>query len=143
MRKIVLLFIVSMVSLCGYSQSKIVVQISNLRNNNGVCRVCLFNSEATFSGKGGTPVLCVEVPAKEGATEALFKNVVPGAYAIAVFHDANNNKQMDKNFLGIPREGYGASRNKLPFAGAPEYKDNKFTVTDKTITTLRIRLRNL
>lgn len=50
---------------------------------------------------------------------------------------------MDKNFLGIPKEGYGASKNKLPFASAPDFDDNKFQVLQNTITNLTIRLRNL
>ena len=75
--------------------------------------------------------------------QALFANVPPGIYAIMVFHDANNNNQFDKNFLGIPKEGYGASGNNLPFASAPAFNANKFEVKDGVLTTLNIRLRNL
>lgn len=125
------------------AQSKIIAQISNVRNNQGVCQVCLYNNATSFSGDGGTPVQCVQSPVTNGTSEAQFENVPAGDYAIMVFHDANQNKKLDQNFLGIPKEGYGASRNKLPFASAPSFNDNKFTVQDKTTTTLRIRLRNL
>ena len=40
-----------------------------------------------------------------------FNDIPPGTYAIAVFHDENANGKLDKNFLGIPCEGYGASNN--------------------------------
>jgi uncharacterized protein (DUF2141 family) len=50
---------------------------------------------------------------------------------------------MDKNFLGIPKEGYGASNNKLPFAAAPSYNDNKFTLGKSDIKQMNIKLRNL
>jgi uncharacterized protein (DUF2141 family) len=50
---------------------------------------------------------------------------------------------MDKNFLGIPSEGYGASKNKLPFASAPTFKDNQFVVVNKVTVSIGIRLRNL
>jgi uncharacterized protein (DUF2141 family) len=50
---------------------------------------------------------------------------------------------MDVNFMGIPKEGYGASKNKLPFASAPTYNDNKFEVADKTVIRLKVKLRNL
>lgn len=125
------------------AQSRIVTQISNIRNDKGVCRVCLYNNAASFNDDGGTPVQCVESAVKNGISEARFEHVTPGVYAVMVFHDANSNKKMDQNFLGIPKEGYGASRNKLPFASAPGFDDNKFTVADKTTTTLHIRLRNL
>jgi len=34
-----------------------------------------------------------------------------GKYAVSVFHDENSNGKLDTNFLGIPREGVGASNN--------------------------------
>ncbi|RZK15020.1 MAG: DUF2141 domain-containing protein [Flavobacterium sp.] len=55
----------------------------------------------------------------------------------------NRNNKMDKNFMGIPKEGYGASQNRLPFASAPTFNDNKFVVENNTITKLAIKLRNL
>jgi uncharacterized protein (DUF2141 family) len=105
--------------------------------------VCLFDNATAFKGESGAPVQCLQPGVKGGASEAVFENVPPGVYAIAVFHDANKNNKMDTNIFGIPKEGYGASGNKLPFASAPAFDDNKFTVGDKTTTTLRIRLRNL
>jgi uncharacterized protein (DUF2141 family) len=50
---------------------------------------------------------------------------------------------MDTNFLGIPKEGYGASKNKLPFASAPTFADNKFDVGANNTINIEIRLRNL
>jgi uncharacterized protein (DUF2141 family) len=142
--KVCLMFLLLVgTSAITWAQSRIVAQISNVRNDKGVCQVCLYNNATSFSGDGGTPVQCVQSPVKNGTSEALFVNVLPGTYAIMVFHDANSNKKLDQNFIGIPKEGYGASRNKLPFASAPSFNDNKFTITDKTTTTLRIRLRNL
>lgn len=143
MKRIVLLNIVLLITVMACAQGKVVTLITNARNDRGVCRVCLFNNASSFSGDGGAPVMCVRVPVKNGRSEALFQNIAAGEYAIAVFHDVNDNAIMDKNFLGIPKEGYGASRNNLPFASAPGFAENKFAVPDKTTTTLHIRLRNL
>lgn len=46
-----------------------------------------------------------------------------GRYAVAVFHDVNNNKILDKNFLGIPKESFGFSNNPKITIKAPDYKD--------------------
>lgn len=142
MKVVLLLFSLVLLATISKAQSKIIAVISNVRNDRGVCRVCLFNTAASFNGDAA-PVQCAQATVKGGLSEARFENVPAGVYAVAVFHDANNNNKMDKNFLGIPKEGYGASRNKLPFAAAPGFDDNKFTVPDKTTTTLRMRLRNL
>src|SRR6476661_1355727 len=141
--KIFAFLLLIMISGCLHAQSKIIAHISNIRNDNGVCQVCLFNNASAFSGDSGAPVKCEQTPVKNGMSEALFENVPPGAYAVMVFHDANNNKKLDKNFLGIPKEGYGASKNKLPFASAPNFNDNKFIVTNNVPISLIINLRNL
>jgi uncharacterized protein (DUF2141 family) len=136
-----LLVIFLLFGLKGLGQSKVSVQITNLRNNKGACRSCIFNSEASF--KSSTALQCIQTSIADKQSSALFENLAPGTYAIFVFHDANNNNKMDKNFLGIPSEGYGASNNNLPFAAAPTFDGNKFTVTKGFNYSFKIRLRNL
>lgn len=133
----------SILSTVTYSQSRVVADISNIKNDKGVCRACLFNNPASFKGETGEPFKCVVVGVKNSTAQAVFNNVPSGTYAMFVFHDANSNNKMDVNFVGIPKEGYGASKNKLPFASAPAYNDNKFVVADKSIITLKVKMRNL
>lgn len=124
-----------------HAQGKVVADVVNFHSDNGVCRACLFNSEAAYDDR--KPLQCQQVIIANGKAQATFLNLPAGTYAISVFHDANNNNEFDKNFLGIPKEGYGASGNHLPFASAPAFNDNKFQIKDNTITTLSIRLRYL
>jgi uncharacterized protein (DUF2141 family) len=129
-------------SLGASAQGRITAEITNFDNNKGVLRACLFDNAAAFGGKG-SPVQCVEVTITNKTARIVFDRVPAGTYAVSVFHDANNNKEFDTNFLGIPSEGYGASRNSLPFAAAPKFNDNKFTVSNGMVTELKIKLRNL
>lgn len=126
----------------SWSQGKINVQVTNFSNNKGSCIICLYDSADDFSDKG-KPVQCTTVPVANKNTTAVFNNIAPGTYAILVIHDANNNRKFDTNFLGIPKEGYGASQNKLPFAGAPKFEENKFVVTDQSVNYSNIKLRYL
>ena len=49
----------------------------------------------------------------EGASaRCVFEDVTPGTYAVVVLHDENDNRQCDRNRLGIPLEGYGVSNNR-------------------------------
>ncbi len=125
-----------------FAQGKIVVTITNLVNNKGLCKACLFNDASSFAGNG--PALkCVDVPIKNKTSNIVFDEVDDGSYAIAVFHDENRNNKMDKNLLGIPREAYGASKNKLPFASAPTFGENKFLFHGNDTMQILIKLRNL
>lgn len=142
MKAITSLFICVCLAASAQAQ-RVIAKISNFESNKGVCRACLFNNAASFNGEGGQPFRCVETTIGNRSVEAVFDNVPAGSYALFVLHDANKNNKMDKNFLGIPREGYGASLNKLPFAAAPSFNDNKFVVNNAETVRLSIRLRNL
>ena len=126
----------------AFTQSNVIANITNLKNDDGVCRACLFNHAPSLITLG-KPLFCVSVSVKMKRALAVFSDVQPGSYAMFVFHDKNNNNKMDKNFLGMPTEGYGASNNKLPFAAAPHFEDNKFIVNDNKTVSLNIQLRNL
>jgi uncharacterized protein (DUF2141 family) len=80
------------------------------------------------------------VPILSGTAVCEFKNLVAGEYAAIVIHDENSNGVLDKNFLGIPREGYGASNNVRPAMSAPGYKESAFKVTVGAPTTISIKM---
>ena len=68
-----------------------------------------------------------------------FKSVPNGTYAIAVFHDANKNGKLDKNFLGIPKEQTGTSNNVVTRFGPPSFSKASFSHTGTTKLTIRLR----
>ena len=61
----------------------------------------------------------------------LIINIPDGEYAMVFFIDANENKKLDKNFIGIPKEQYGFSNNAMGAFSAPTFEQAKFTVLDK------------
>ena len=42
---------------------------------------------------------------------AVWPDLPPGDYAVAAIHDENSNARLDRNFLGIPKEGFGFANN--------------------------------
>jgi uncharacterized protein (DUF2141 family) len=47
-------------------------------------------------------------------------------YAVSAFHDENSNGNLDTNFMGIPREGVGASNNAKGHLGPPKFEAAAF-----------------
>lgn len=45
-----------------------------------------------------------------------------GKYAVAVIHDENGNHKLDRNFLGIPKEGFGFANNPRVLMSAPSFE---------------------
>lgn len=72
-------------------------------------------------------------PVKSLHEELTFK-LPANSYAIDVYHDANSNKELDKNLVGIPKEKYGFSNNPKATFGPPNFKDQLITLDkDQTI----------
>lgn len=109
----------------------VVVNISNLNSDNGKVFVALYDSKNTFLSKG---LRSKQVKSNNKACTVTFTNVPKGIYAISLYHDENDNKIMDKNSWGAPKESYGCSNNAKGFFGPPKWEDAKFTISNKNIT---------
>jgi uncharacterized protein (DUF2141 family) len=55
-------------------------------------------------------------------------------YAIAVLQDENANCVLDKNILGVPKEGWGTSNNVTHTFKSPEFDESKILLKEKLIT---------
>ncbi len=117
----------------------IMVDVSTLRNNRGVLGCRLFRSADGFP-ETGKDVVEVRVPIAGATTRCEFGNVSAGIYAIAVMHDENGNRKLDKNFLGVPTEGYGISNNKTYAMSSPKWSESTFQVRAQDVI-LNISLR--
>lgn len=102
------------------------VIVNNLKNSMGHVSVALFNNEEAFPKGLDKALQKVYIAIVDNKAVAVFENLDPGEYAISVYHDENNDKVMNTNFLGIPKEGVGASNNVRGHFGPPKYKNAKF-----------------
>ena len=110
------------------------IVITQFRNNLGEVSVALFNQEEAFPKLSDKAVRSVYAPIVDRKSVVVFEHLPAGEYAVSVYHDENNNKKMDANFLGIPKEGVGASNNARGHMGPPKYQDAKFTFNGKQQT---------
>ncbi|MDE0879877.1 MAG: DUF2141 domain-containing protein [Sphingomonas bacterium] len=114
------------------------VDVSNLRNAKGLIRVCLTADPDNFPA-------CVDDA--DAATRSVDANVrsirfagLPhGRFAVAVIHDENGNAKLD-TFAGIPREGFGFSRNPAVTFGPPRFKAAQFTI-DSDADRQQVKMR--
>jgi uncharacterized protein (DUF2141 family) len=109
------------------SKNTITVRVSAFRSIRGSLRCRLYSRGDGFPGKPPFEAeRSVAVAAK--TMSCVFTDVVPGTYAVALFHDENDDGKLDTNFIGIPKEGVGVSNNKLRSLGPPTWDDAKFSL---------------
>jgi uncharacterized protein (DUF2141 family) len=77
---------------------------------------------------------------RQHQARCIFYNVGPGEYAVASFHDENDNQDLDRNFLGIPSEGTGFSNEAHNDFGPPDFAQARFRVRAGA-SRYRIRFR--
>jgi uncharacterized protein (DUF2141 family) len=52
----------------------------------------------------------------------VWEHLPPGDYGVAVIHDENQNARLDRNFIGIPKEGFGFANNPHVGLSAPPFQ---------------------
>lgn len=102
------------------------VEINGLRNDKGKVMCALFSSAADFPKNADKAVLRTESRIVQGTAVCDFAPAAPGTYAVSVFHDENSNGKLDTNFVGIPKEGVGASNNAKGHFGPPKFSAAAF-----------------
>ncbi len=120
----------------------IVLEVSTFRNLKGFLGCQLYPNGKDFpdNWKRHTDMR-KHVPVTGTTTSCSFADMPPGTYAAAVIHDENSNGKLDKNFLGMPTEGYGISNNHTHAFSRPTWDESKFDVKAGTIVTSHIKLR--
>jgi uncharacterized protein (DUF2141 family) len=106
------------------------VRVTGARNTKGKIGVTLFQDAQGFPDDTSKAVRqqSVDIDPNTMSAQVTFKDLPRGAFAVSVLHDENGNGKMDKNFVGMPKEGYGASNNPKKKKRAPTFDEAKFSL---------------
>jgi len=120
--------------------ARLELDVDRLRSSKGLIQLCLTSDPTNFPNcVDDARALRRTVPA---TTRAVRFDALPvGAYAVAVVHDENGNSRLD-TLMGIPREGFGFSRNPAVGFGPPKFAAARFDLDQKG-TEQNIRMRYL
>jgi uncharacterized protein (DUF2141 family) len=107
--------------------SSLKITIIGLRSDKGTVMLSMHRTAEGFPGSGKV-FKQLTLSIKEGVATTTLSELAAGPYAIAVIHDENGNGKLDTNFMGIPKEGTGASRDPRPKFRAPKFDEAVFQV---------------
>ena len=123
-----LIITVLIISQAVHAQGTIDVEFYGLENNKGKVILMLFNNEEGFPGKMDQAYQRLEVKIKDQKATAAFIDIPFGTYAVSAVHDENDNGEIEKNFMGMPKENVGMSGKS---GGRPSFEKAAFVISQE------------
>ena len=102
------------------------VVVVDFHSNEGRANCALFGSADGFPENSAKAIKTTSAKIENQQALCSFSGVAPGDYAVAVFHDENSDGKLERNFMGIPKEGVGASNDAKGKFGPPKFDDAGF-----------------
>ena len=133
-------FALSCLALCASSLASaadLTIEVADIKASQGTVNVALYATADSFLKQ---PLTFTGAPAVQGTTTLVLKNVLPGDYAVAIYHDANGNGAMDKNAMGMSTEDYAFSNNAVGQMGPATFEAARFTLPAAG-ATVRVSVR--
>ncbi|HMB76609.1 MAG TPA: DUF2141 domain-containing protein [Kiloniellaceae bacterium] len=118
---------------CEDHPYQVVVTVEDMRNLDGLLTVELYDDNPDGFIKKAGRLERYRLEATRSESEICIVAPGPGTYAVVLYHDENGNKKFDKNFLGIPKEGFGVSNNPGFSLGPPAHADSAFTLGEDPV----------
>lgn len=131
-----------LLSLYGFNTNttptnKVKITVSNIKTVKGNIEIGIYNNPKSFPEKGKQhKVFTKKVTGKE--MSFFINNLAEGEYAIAIYHDKNSDGKCNLNFLGIPKEAYGFSKNFKPIFSKPSFKDCKISIKNNPFIDIKL-----
>lgn len=128
-QSITLIVIFSLITTFSFAQNKysVTVVVKGIQQRQGKVYASITNDANSFPRGGGIKSAIAEVTA-EGEVTLKFENILEGKYAIVMYQDLNDNKQLDMNGE-MPAEPFGFS-NVTMLMGPPSFEQCSFDLNE-------------
>ncbi|WP_189523308.1 DUF2141 domain-containing protein [Nostoc sp. PA-18-2419] len=121
--------------------AKLTVVVNGIDHQKGEICFRVFGGEKGFPMSNTSEVQsgCTKITGTSVKKE--FSGLKPGTYAVAVVDDQNGDHKLNKDFFGIPTEGFGISENPTVSiqTGTPKFRDASFVVNKNTTVNIKMK----
>ena len=109
----------------------LVVEVRGVRSGDGRLFVAVHSPETRETFPTGAGMAAgIQQRAHAGTLRFVLRDLPPGRYAVAAFHDENGNGELDTNLVGIPSEGTGFANDPPSSFGLPDFESAALTLGD-------------
>ena len=115
--------------------------MTGFKNDEGTARVAFFLDARVWPDGDSSIFATAVVPISDGWASAVFEDVPAGPFAVSVFHDENDNGDLDSVALGIPSEAYGFSADARDLFGPPSFEEARIDLAAGETKQIAIRVK--
>jgi uncharacterized protein (DUF2141 family) len=119
-------------------KAKLIIQVSGIHSDKGIVNAGLYQSDEGFPGDRTKAFRVERGKIKDGKATVTFENVPFGSYAFGLYHDENNDGELERTWIGKPEEGICTSNNAEKKDLPPKFEKARFTVdgAEKTLNVV-------
>lgn len=118
------------------SAAQLTVDVVDVQRPGGHVMIAVYDNAGAWEA-GAKPVATARDSVSGPTVRVRFSDLAPGRYAVRLFHDENDNGELDANMLGIPVESYGFS-NGGGRLGTPSFDKAAFELRDTMTITISL-----
>jgi uncharacterized protein (DUF2141 family) len=117
------------------------VTVTGFRSEEGKARIAVFLDARSWPDEEEHLFAADLLPIRDGEAVAIFEDVPAGPFAVSVFHDKDEDAELDADFLGIPSEDYGFSRDARDMFGPPGFEEARLELVAGESKEITIRVK--
>lgn len=124
------------------SATRLDVVVENVRSARGLIAITLYaDDRSRFLVRRGS-LYVGRVLARAPVTRACIHLPAPGTWALAVYHDEDSSRGINRDWIGRPTEGFGFTNNPSTLFSIPTFNSVRLHVPRTSMeTTIRLRYR--
>ncbi|MBW4611379.1 MAG: DUF2141 domain-containing protein [Hassallia sp. WJT32-NPBG1] len=117
------------------------VVVNGIKHQKGQICLGIYPNEKGFPLSTKNVIKSACKPITGTSLKEQFSGLKPGNYAVAVVDDQNGDRQLNKDFFGIPKEGFGISNNPTVSitTGTPKFSKASFSLLKNTTVNIDMK----
>ncbi|MEM9212807.1 MAG: DUF2141 domain-containing protein [Cyanobacteria bacterium P01_F01_bin.150] len=123
-------------------RGNLTVEIDGLENQSGNVCLTVFDGSRGFPSDAQRAVKAECMAISELPFQITFDDLAYGSYAVAAYHDSNEDAQLNQGMLGIPTEGFAFSNDAPVRTGPASFQDAVFLLSQQN-TNIQMQMRYL
>ena len=119
---------------------RVQVTVTGFESEEGQVLVALFLNASGWPDDETRAFGALVLPIRDGQAIADFDDVPAGPFAVSVFHDRDEDRELDAGVFGIPTEDYGFSRDARDLFGPPSFEEARLEVAAMESMSISIKV---